>query len=99
LAVDGEKDYRPYLRDGAEKIFVVTICGSKVGSKTDQELIQPLDQGDFDNHALLTTLREIGYRGPVGLLCCGIPGDAREHLQRSMNVWNAWEEEWATNGP
>jgi len=99
LAVDGDKDYRPHLRDGVEKIFVVTICGSKVGGKTVAELIQPLDRGDFDNRKLLAALREIGYRGPIGLQCFMIPGDARVHLQRSMNVWKAWKAEWAKNGP
>jgi sugar phosphate isomerase/epimerase len=94
LAVDGDKDYLPHVRDGVEKIFVVTICGSKVGGKTVAELIQPLDRGDFDNRKLLATLREVGYRGPIGLQCFMIPGDAREHLQRSMNVWKAWKAEW-----
>lgn len=99
LAVDGDKDYRPHLRDGAEKIFVVTICGAKVGSKTPSGLVQPLDRGDFNNRKLLAMLREIGYRGPIGLQCFGIPGDAREHLQRSMNVWKAWKAEWAKKSP
>ena len=99
LAVDGDKDYRPHLRAGADKIFVVTICGSKVGGKTVAELVQPLDQGDFDNRKLLSTLCEIGYRGPIGLQCYGIPGDAHKHLQRSMKVWKAWEAEWAKRSP
>jgi len=96
LMVDGDKDYRPVLRENADKIFAVTINGAKLGSKTwTNGLIQPLDQGDFDNRELLATLREIGYRGPIGLMCYGIPGDAREHLQRSINVWKTWEAEWA----
>ena len=78
---------------------MVTINGAKVGSKTIPELIQPLDRGDFDNRELLATLRDIGYRGPIGLQCFGIPGDAREHLQRSMNVWKTWKAEWAKKGP
>ena len=40
-------------------------------------------------------LREIGYRGPIGLMCYGIQGDAREHLERSLKVWNGWEAAWA----
>jgi sugar phosphate isomerase/epimerase len=99
LMVEGDKDYRPHLRDGVEKIFVVTICGAEVGSKTPSGLIQPLDRGDFDNRKLLSMLREIGYRDPIGLQCFGIPGDAREHLQRSMNVWKAWKVEWAKKSP
>jgi hypothetical protein len=64
-----------------------------VGGKTPAELIQPLDRGDFDNRELLAILREIRFRGPFGLQCFGIPGDAREHLQRSINVWKAWKAE------
>jgi hypothetical protein len=69
----------------------VTICGAQVGANTwTNGLIQPLDQGDFDNRALLATLREIGYPGPVGVMCYGIPGEPREHLTRSLNAWKAW---------
>ena len=94
LMVDGDKDYKPVLRDNAGKIFAVTINGAKLGSKTwTNGLIQPLDKGDFDNRELLATLREIGYDGPIGLMCYGIPGDAKDCLQRSMQVWKAWKAE------
>jgi len=36
---------------------------------------------------LLTILNELNYRGPVGLQCYGIPGDAKVHLERSMKTW------------
>lgn len=92
LKVDGDKDYRPVLRDNASRIFAVTINGAKVGSTTWTDgLIQPLDQGDFDNAELLRVLREVGYRGPIGLMCFGIAGDAQEHLARSLKVWKAWQ--------
>jgi len=88
LMVDGDKDYRPVLRENADKIFAVTINGATRGAKTwTNGLIQPLDQGDFDNGELLTILREIGYRGPIGLMCFGISGDAQTHLARSMATW------------
>ena len=92
LKVDGDKDYRTVLRENAAKIFVVTINGAQLGSNNWTDgLIQSLDRGDFDNRQLLATLREIGYRGPIGLMCYGIQGDAREHLERSMKVWRSWE--------
>ena len=95
LKVDGDKDYRPVLRENAERIFAVTINGAKLGSAAWTDgLIQPLDRGDFDNRELLATLRQAGYRGPIGLMCYGIQGDAREHLQRSMEVWKGWKAEW-----
>jgi sugar phosphate isomerase/epimerase len=91
LKVEGNKDYRPLLRANADKLFCVTICGAQIGAKTwTNGLIQPLDRGDFDNRALLTTLREIGYHGPVGVMCYGIPGDAHDYLQRSMKTWKTW---------
>ena len=96
LKVDGNKDYRPLLRANADKLFCVTICGAQIGANTwTNGLIQPLDQGDFDNRAVLATLREIGYRGPVGVMCYGIPGDAREYLQRSLKTWKTWTGETA----
>ncbi len=92
LMIDGDKDYRPVLRENAARIFAVTINGAQLGAKTwTNGLIQPLDRGDFDNRQLLATLREIGYRGPIGLMCYGIPGDARQHLERSMAVWKSWK--------
>ena len=95
LKIDGDKDYRPVLRDNAEKIFAVTINGAQVGSDAwTGGLIQPLDRGDFDNRQLLETLRQIGYRGPIGLMCYGIPDNTPEHLERSMNVWKKWKAEW-----
>jgi sugar phosphate isomerase/epimerase len=91
LKVEGNKDYRPLLRENADKLFCVTLCGAQIGAKTwTNGLIQPLDRGDFDNRQLLTTLREIGYQGPVGVMCYGIPGDFREYLRRSMNTWKSW---------
>jgi sugar phosphate isomerase/epimerase len=91
LKVEGNKDYRPLLKANPDKLFCVTLCGAQIGAKTwTNGLIQPLDRGDFDNQALLATLREIGYQGPVGVMCYGIPGDTREHLQRSMKTWKTW---------
>jgi sugar phosphate isomerase/epimerase len=49
--------------------------------------LQPLDAGSFDQQQLLTILDELGYSGPVGLQCYGIPGDAKIHLERSINKW------------
>jgi len=58
---------RSLLRENAAKIFIVTINGAKLGTKSwTNGLILPLDQGDFDNRQLLATLRDAGYRGPMG---------------------------------
>ncbi len=93
LKIDGDKDYQAVLRENASRIFAVTINGAQLGA-TDWTggLIQPLDRGDFDNRRLLAVLKEIGYTGPVGLMCYGIPDNTREHLERSMKTWKSWQE-------
>jgi sugar phosphate isomerase/epimerase len=88
LKVDGDKDYRPLLRENSDKLFAVTINGATLGAKTwTNGLIRPLNEGDFDHRPLLATLRQIGYRGPVGLMCYGVPGNSQQHLPRSMKAW------------
>ena len=83
------------LRENAKRIFAVTINGAQVGTEAwTGGLIQPLDRGDFDNRELLQLLREIGYSGPVGLMCYGIPGDVQVHLARSMKLWKQWAAQW-----
>ena len=91
LRVDGWKDYRPLLRENVAKLFCVTINGAQSDTTNwTHGLIQPLDKGNFDNRKLLTTLKDIGYNGPIGLMCYGVPDEPREHLARSMKVWKAW---------
>jgi sugar phosphate isomerase/epimerase len=71
---------RPYL-------FLVTINGADHDGDGWDRLIQPLDRGSFDVFALLKMLRDLGYTGPVGLQCYGVPGDKYENLKRSIEAW------------
>ncbi|HOX04390.1 MAG TPA: hypothetical protein P5022_10200 [Candidatus Paceibacterota bacterium] len=48
------------------------------------ERLHTLDAVGLD----LFQIQQLGYRGPIGLQCYGIPGDAREHLARSMGAWH-----------
>ena len=89
LRVDQSRDYAPLLRRALPRLWAVSINGAD--ERDDQpnwkRYIQPLDQGSFDVGALLRTLRQLGYQGPVGLQCFGIGGDVREHLARSLTKW------------
>jgi sugar phosphate isomerase/epimerase len=90
LKVDDEKNLRPLLKSAMPYLFAVSIHGADHAAEIHAgtgNWIQPLDSGSFDMGALLDTLNELGYRGPVGLQCYGIPGDARDHLTRSMSAW------------
>ena len=89
LRVDKSRDYKPLLKQAMPRLWAVSINGADI--LDDQpgwgRYIQPLDKGNFDVAALLRTLRELGYTGPIGLQCFGIGGDAREHLARSQAAW------------
>jgi sugar phosphate isomerase/epimerase len=85
-----EARLQPLLEAALPKLFAVTINGSDTVAEIKAgkgNWIQPLDSGSFDMAGFLRTLKNLGYAGPVGLQCYGIPGDAREHLARSMAAW------------
>ena len=89
LRTDTQRNYRPLLEQALPMLFAVSINGA---DEFDAQpgwgrYIQPLDSGSFNVRPLLETLRELGFTGPVGLQCYGLPGDAREHLARSIAAW------------
>ena len=86
LMVDG-KDLDASLKNALPHLFVVTINGADTGGKDWGKLIQPLDSGSFEVSRLLAKLKELEFKGPVGLQHFGIQGDARANLQRSLNAW------------
>ncbi len=89
LRVDSGRDYAPLLKRALPRLWAISINGADL--RDDQpgwsRYIQPLDQGSFDLKTFLNHLRDIGYKGPIGLQCYGIGGDAREHLARSLAAW------------
>ncbi|MFA6243513.1 MAG: sugar phosphate isomerase/epimerase family protein [Candidatus Hydrogenedentales bacterium] len=90
LKVDDEKNLTPLLTAAMPHLFAVSIHGADRATEIRAgtgNWIQPLDSGTFDVGALLKTLDGLGYKGPIGLQCYGIPGDARDHLTRSMAAW------------
>jgi sugar phosphate isomerase/epimerase len=89
LRVDQQRDYKPLLEKAGPRLWAVSLNGAdEVDTQPGWDhYIQPLDKGSFDMGRFLRTLKELGYRGPIGLQCYGIGGDAREHLARSMAAW------------
>ena len=86
LMVDG-KDLAASLKAAQPYLLCVTINGADVGGTSWKELIQPLDRGTYDVSQVLRLLRTMKYTGPIGLQHYGIPGDARENLEHSLNAW------------
>jgi sugar phosphate isomerase/epimerase len=77
------------LRQAMPRLWAVSLNGADSFDAGPgwERYIHPLDKGSFDVAELLRTLKELGYRGPIGLQCFGIGGDTREHLARSMAAW------------
>ena len=97
-AVDKSENLRQTLEQAMPYLACITINGTDTPEEIQSRpgrsgWLQPLDVGTFDQKALLTLLDELGYTGPVGLQCYGIPGDARIHLERSIKKWQAMQNE------
>ena len=95
LRVDGKSGLRALLEEALPRLRAVSIHGADTAAEVHAgtgNWIQPLGQGSYDVGALLALLRDIGYTGPVGLQCWGIPGDARAHLAQSIAAWRAMME-------
>jgi sugar phosphate isomerase/epimerase len=98
LKVDEEESLRGVLDAARPHLFAVSINGADHAADIRSgrgQMIRPLDQGEFDLFGLLKTLRELGYKGPVGLQCYGLGGDARDHLERSMAAWRKLQQRLA----
>lgn len=81
-------DDLPALLAGAKPfLWSVSICGADSDGKDWNTLIRPLDEGTFDQAALLRTLQGIGYKGAAGLQCFNIRIAPRDHLTRSIAAW------------
>jgi sugar phosphate isomerase/epimerase/SAM-dependent methyltransferase len=83
----GGGDAARTLRRAAPRLLAVTLNGATAAGRDWSTLIRPLDEGDQDLPGLLTTLADIGFRGPVGLQGFGLAQAPREHLARSMAAW------------
>jgi len=92
LRVEKQRNYRPLLERAMPRLWAVSINGADEFDAQPgwDRYIQPLGRGSFDLYPFLKTLRQLGYLGPVGLQCYGIPGDARDSLAESMKAWRAY---------
>lgn len=67
----------------APHLYVMSINGSHGPHN-----IGPLEEAEIDDYcAVLKAFRDAGYTGPVGLQCYMVPGDPKQHLRQSMDVW------------
>lgn len=90
-----EGQMKPLLASALPHLIAISINGSDRGAEIRAgtgKWIQPLGSGSFNMLGFLDELHRIGYRGPIGLQCYGIPGDAAIHLRQSMSAWLALQK-------
>lgn len=89
LMIGDEEKIPQLLADAGDKLFIVTLNGADAGAgkTTWARLIQPLDQGTYDAGIVLRKLRELNWRGPVGVQAYGIKLPPAEILQRAGAGW------------
>jgi sugar phosphate isomerase/epimerase len=92
LRVNKDRNYKPLLAKAMPRLWAVSISGADEFDEKPgwEHYIQPLGRGSFDMLAFLKTLRQLGYTGPIGLQCYGIPGDVRDNLAESMKAWRSY---------
>ncbi len=80
------RDVKTVLAACLPHIFSLTINGLK-GPADKRQKIRPLDESDYDLAEFMTTVKEVGYTGSVGLQCYSIKAHPSDHLKRSMARW------------
>lgn len=87
LKIQPNDDLPKMLAGAKPLLWSVSICGADSDGKDWNSLIRPLDEGSYDQAALLRLLKDIGYKGAVGLQCFNIRIAPRDHLARSIAAW------------
>ncbi len=76
------------VRRVAPCLTLVTLNGATDRpDKAWENYIKLLGEGDYDVGAILRTLAEVKYRGPVGIQFYNIRGAADENLRTTMREW------------
>ena len=90
LKVSEDQDLLSILTRAMPYLMMVTVNGADTGGSAWgwSSLIQTLDRGSFETYRVLALLRELGYKGPIGLQGFGIGGTVHDNLLRSMRAWN-----------
>ncbi len=87
-AIDGGAPAELFRRAGG-RLRSVNLCGSRRAPDGGATTIEPLDEGELDNFALLGCLRRAGYAGMIGVQGYGMGGDCYSKLQRSIAAFRA----------
>lgn len=87
LKSEKAEDLESVLMRADSHLFSVSTCGADSDGKDWAALIQTLDKGTFPQKRLLTALKKLNFKGPVGLQCFAVKGDKRSNLKQSIKAW------------
>jgi sugar phosphate isomerase/epimerase len=90
LKTDKPANLQTILAKASPYLLVVTINGT-----TEAGSIETLDKGTYDVYSFLQSLKQVGFKGPIGLQGYGLSGDIRENLKRSMQAWREFSQRLA----
>jgi hypothetical protein len=84
-AVDGT-NLSSQVTAAAPYLVLANLCGSRRFNNGSglPATIEPLDEGELDNFAVLGALKDQGYDGPVDIQGYSAGGDAYTKLKRSL---------------
>lgn len=97
LKAEGSSEIEDKIKMFTPWLVAVNICGADDGDTRQmgwERLIQPLGQGSFDTYRLIKLLLDNGYKGPIGIQCYNLKGDAIETLAKSLQVWKEYKERY-----
>lgn len=106
FAADGQR-LGERIAEAAPYLTLANLCGSRRfdnGSGM-PATIEPLDEGELDNFALLGMLKGAGFDGPIGVQGFAVGGDVYARLRRSLAAFRDMERrlaehpEWARLRP
>ena len=86
FATDG-KAAASLFEQAGPRLRSVNICGTRRPPNGGVPTIEPLDDGELDNFALLGLLRRHDYRGMIGLQGYSVGGDVYGKLRRSLEAY------------
>jgi sugar phosphate isomerase/epimerase len=93
------EDLRADLSDVAGMLATATMAGSRLGpdeiTSGQGATVEPLDDGELDNFAVLGAFRDAGYAGPIGVQGYSVGGDAYAKLARSLAAFRRMEQRLA----
>lgn len=98
LKVEGSENIDATVNESSPFLFAVNICGADDGDTRNmgwERLIQPLGQGSFDTYHFMKLLWDDGYKGPVGLQCYNLKGEAEEILKQSFETWEKYKKRYS----